>query len=388
MHFHTRFALASTALLSVSAAVVSSPVCQQDIVKDLQEQAIAVLKEKAANTEKGSSSCNVFNAHVRKDWAAMPAAERKAYTKAVNCLMNKPSKYDPDVVPGAKSRYDDFVAQHINQTMSIHGTGNFLSWHRYFVWSYETALKEECHYDGYQPYWNWFSYQDNPNESPVFDGSDTSMSGDGAFAAHNGSVSGAGNIFLPSGKGGGCITSGPFKNMTVNLGPVSPAMDGEAAVPSAFAWNPRCLKRDLSAYAAGKWLTSSNLLNITTGPAASTIETFQDELQGRFADEFLGMHAAGHYTLGGDAGDLYASPVDPAFWLHHAMLDRVWWMWQALHFPQAFTVAGTITILNRPPSRNTTLEDPIYMGQSNAPERPISQLLNTLGGEPLCYIYL
>ncbi|KAK8088223.1 Tyrosinase-like protein orsC [Apiospora hydei] len=282
----------------------------------------------------------------------MTAVERKAYTKAVNCLLNKPSKYDPNVVPGAKSRYDDFVAQHINQTMSIHGTGNFLSWHRYFVWSYETALKEECHYEGYQPRERCRKH-------------------------------------LPSlRQGGGCITSGPFKNMTVNLGPVSPAMDGETKVPSTFAWNPRCLKRDLSAYTAGKWLTPTNLLNITTGPAASTIETFQDELQGRFADKFLGMHAAGHFALGGDAGDLYSSSADPIFYLHHAMLDRVWWMWQALHLPQAFTVAGTITILNRPPSRNTTLEDPIYMGQSNAPERPISQLLNTLGGEPLCYIYL
>jgi hypothetical protein len=28
---------------------------------------------------------------------------------------------------------------------------NFLSWHRYFVWTYETALREECGYKGYQP---------------------------------------------------------------------------------------------------------------------------------------------------------------------------------------------------------------------------------------------
>ncbi|KAK7988022.1 hypothetical protein PG989_008337 [Apiospora arundinis] len=381
MYFHTSLTLGSAALLAVS--VVASPVHQQDVVKDLQERAIAALKENTVNTVKGSSSCNVFNAHVRKDWAIMTSVERKAYTKAVKCLLGKPSKSDPKVVPGAKSRYDDFVAQHINQTMSIHGTGNFLSWHRYFVWSYETALREECHYEGYQPYWDWFSYQSNPAKSPVFDGSDTSMGGDGAFAAHNGSVSGAGNIFLPSGKGGG-----PFKDMTVNLGPISPAMDGMTKVPSTFAWNPRCLRRDLSAYTAESWLTTTNLLNITTGPAARTIETFQNELQGRFADGFLGMHAAGHYVLGGDAADLYSSPVDPAFFLHHAMLDRVWWMWQALHLPQAFTIAGTITILNRPPSRNTTLEDPIYMGQSNAPVRPISELLNTLGGEPFCYIYL
>jgi tyrosinase len=114
--------------------------------------------------------------------------------------------------------------------MSIHGTGNFLTWHRYFTYGYEKALREECGYKvskrswrvcdpcadvfnikGYQPYWNWFTYQDNLRASPIFDGSDTSMGSDGAFVKHNGSVGGAGKVFLPSGQGGGCITGGPFK---------------------------------------------------------------------------------------------------------------------------------------------------------------------------------
>jgi tyrosinase len=37
------------------------------------------------------------------------------------------------------------------------------------------------------------------------------MSGDGEFFAHNGSLAGARTISIPSGKGGGCIESGPFK---------------------------------------------------------------------------------------------------------------------------------------------------------------------------------
>ncbi|KAF3037027.1 hypothetical protein E8E11_005851 [Didymella keratinophila] len=55
---------------------------------------------------------------------------------------------DPVPVPGAKNRYEDFVAQHVNQTIAIHGTGDFLSWHRYFVHGYEKALREECGYTG------------------------------------------------------------------------------------------------------------------------------------------------------------------------------------------------------------------------------------------------
>lgn len=165
MYIQTAVIVASSVLQAVPASFVH----QRNAVNDLQEQATATLKNAATN-QKETSRCNVFNAHVRKDWSACPqtvptlgcvltlrtratmtASERKSYTKAVNCLMAKPSKLDPAAVPGAKSRYDDYVAQHINQTLSIHGTGNFLSRHRYFVWSYEMALKEECHYQGYQP---------------------------------------------------------------------------------------------------------------------------------------------------------------------------------------------------------------------------------------------
>lgn len=176
--------------------------------------------------------------------------------------------------------------------------------------------------------------------------------------------------------------------MTVNLGPVSPTQEGETKVSTPLEYNPRCLKRDLSLYAASTWLTVPNLLNVTVGAAARSIATFQNELQGRFADGFLGLHAAGHFVMGGDAGDLYSSPVDPNFYLHHAMVDRVWWLWQALHGDQAETVAGTITINNNPPSRDTSLDDPLDMGSFNAPVRPIRDLLNTLSGDPLCYIYL
>lgn len=100
---------------------------------------------------------------------AFSSQERKDYISAVQCLLTSPSKSDPEFAPGARNRYDDFVAVHINQTTKIHGTvsrihtyyqsrydlmtfqGNFLTWHRYFVWAYEEALRNECGYKGSQP---------------------------------------------------------------------------------------------------------------------------------------------------------------------------------------------------------------------------------------------
>ena len=66
-------------------------------------------------------------------------------------------------------------------------------------------------FPGTLQYWNWFKHQDDLSKSPVFDGSDTSLSGDGEFFLHNGSMAANRTIYLPSGKGGGCVKSGPFK---------------------------------------------------------------------------------------------------------------------------------------------------------------------------------
>lgn len=91
--------------------------------------------------------------------------------------------------------------------------------------------------------------------------------------------------------------------------------------------------------------------------------------------------------VNGEASDLFSSSNDPTFFLHHAMVDRVYWLWQALHLGEAFNIAGTITILNNPPSRDARLDD-VVIQEPNAPNRPISDLLNTIGGSPFCYIYL
>ncbi|KAK0372696.1 hypothetical protein CLIM01_09952 [Colletotrichum limetticola] len=369
-----------------------------DELSEVQAQAIEALQAAEGNGTFGKrDSCTLFNARVRRDWNSLSGSEKKAYTSAVNCLLTKPSKLT-DFAPGARSRYDDFVAVHINQTLSIHGTGNFLTWHRYFTWAYENALRQECGYNGYQPYWNWLSYREDPSKSPMFDGSETSMSGNGVFKYHNGSTSGGG-VYIPSGEGGGCVTSGPFakerntrltifSSMTVHLGPVSPGIDGLAVNPGGpLAYNPRCLSRDISAWTSQHWMTPENVLNLTVGAAAENILTFQNELQGRFGDGFLGTHTSGHFIVNGEASDLFSSTNDPTFFLHHAMVDRVYWLWQALHLGEAFNIAGTITILNTPPSRDARLDD-LVIQVPNAPNRPISDLLNTLGGSPFCYIYL
>lgn len=178
-------------------------------------------------------------------------------------------------------------------------------------------------------------------------------------------------------------------SMTVHLGPVAPGMNGLPVSNSSdgpLGYNPRCLSRDLTSYTASTWFTPENLLNVTVGDASASIELFQNELQGRFGDGFLGMHGTGHLAIGGEASDFFSSINDPSFWFHHAMVDYTYWLWQALHLDQADTIAGTLTIFNQPPSRNTSIADVIDLGV-NAPSVIIEDMLNTLGESPLCYIY-
>ncbi|RYP72371.1 hypothetical protein DL770_007978 [Monosporascus sp. CRB-9-2] len=366
------------ALLGVSTTARAAPY-QTDYVQRIQDQAFfALQKAEPTAVLMRNSTCRLEDAAVRRNWEVLSGDERKEYIRAVKCLLSSSAKTDPALDTGARVRHEDFAAQHINQTLEIHVTGNFLSWHRHYIWSYEKALRDECGYTGYLP--------DDLRKSPVFDGSETSMGSDGMFLAHNGST-GGGGIHIPSGLGGGCIESGPFANMTANLGPVQPLQDGMIGVGVAnkLRYNPHCVSRDLSSWLATRIYTEEAFLNLTIRETAKDIAGFQTRLESG-SGVFPGVHSGGHQTLSGSNSDLYSGVVDPAFYLHHSMVDRVWWLWQALHLDQAKTISGTITFGNRPSSRNATLDDPIELPFLGVEPTTIGNLLDTLDG-PYCYVY-
>lgn len=68
------------------------------------------------------------------------------------------------------------------------------------------------------------------------------------------------------------------------------------------------------------------------------------------------------------------------------MIDRVFWIWQNQHPDTRHdVVAGTLTMKNKPPSRNATLDDLADLGGLAEPI-PLRDLLDTTRG-PFCYIY-
>lgn len=83
---------------------------------------------------------------------------------------------------------------------------------------------------------------------------------------------------------------------------------------------------------------------------------------------------------------MFVSPGEPTFWAHHAMVDRVWWIWQQMD-PEHRTmvVSGTRTMGNAPPSPDATLEDMIDLGVNGGPVA-LKTLTSTTAG-PFNYIY-
>jgi tyrosinase len=78
-------------------------------------------------------------------------------------------------------------------------------------------LKNECGYEGPTPYWDFTSHSDDLRKSPVFDGSPTSMGGNGEFDLHAATIVSAfgQDIIVQPGTGGGCVTTGPFIDLVV-----------------------------------------------------------------------------------------------------------------------------------------------------------------------------
>ena len=216
--------------------------------------------------------------------------------------------------------------------------------------------------------------------------------------------------------------------MVVNLGPVFPTLaePEDVSTGSGLTYNPRCLKRDISSFVSSQWSRDIDSYNLIIANG-SNVYWFQTVMQGNFfIDGFYGVHTAGHFTYGnGDpGGDLFSSPGDPNFWLHHAQIDRTYWIWQvsgssiphlicrlSAYTPlpsvklksdesltnadlqnqdlaaRTYDYSGTITLNNNPPSRNGTLDDVIDLGV-NAPVSAVRDLMSTTAGSPFCYIYI
>lgn len=154
-------------------------------------------------------------------------------------------------------------------------------------------------------YWDWAKTAETGLEkSPIFDGSATSLSGNGEYIPSNGTHIDVNGVDLPDGTGGGCVKTGPFKDYQVNLGPIAltvrSASDNGSSIGSTdkkFEWNPRCFKRDLTDDSVKRFANETSVRTLIS--ESKDMNEFQTTMQGGVGD--LGVHGGGHYALGKSA---------------------------------------------------------------------------------------
>ncbi|OGM46102.1 hypothetical protein ABOM_005685 [Aspergillus bombycis] len=332
----------------------------------------------------GSPACSPEKALVRKEWRELEYAERKDYIDAIWCLRDRPAILPNAEFPGVFDRWDDFVATHINYTNKIHFNGILLPWHRQFLFLWERTLREECGYKGSVPYWNWALDTENMFESPLFDDSETSLSGNGEYDPNEPIPCSPGKICLPRGTGGGCVQGGPFKDFVVHMGPISPTfVQSYGPIPdNAYDYNPHCLTRSLSP-------TVLQMLNNQTAvelmQEATSIQEWLEVMSPSEADR-PGSHSGGHRGIGGAMGDFFASPQDPAFMLHHAFIDRLWAQWQDQDpVNRRNALNGTTVIYDPPDAPLVTLDTLVEFGQLS-PARAVEKMMDPMENG-YCYTY-
>lgn len=328
-----------------------------------------------------ASNCTTTSAVVRKEYGSLTTHERLKFISAIKCVMAKPSLLN-SVVPAATNRFDDYAAVHVNMSTSIHLDGIFLSWHRHFVW----LMEQELHRCGWpvslgMPYWNWAFYPELET-SPIFDGSATSLGGNGIYdPVPNGTYTTGEGTVLPGGTGGGCVTTGPFANHTVYFQPLSFDLVFSGLPDNWTEADPHCLTRDLNSWGVQNFNNQSDIDFMMT---MLTVGDFNTDISGYASSP--GLHGGGHYEMGGTGYDWFGSPQEPAFYLHHCMLDLVWNDWQVADpVNRRYVYNGTSTVFNAdttPEVINSTVLSFGILGDATAEE-----VQDPLSGPYYCYVY-
>ncbi|RKO97252.1 hypothetical protein CXG81DRAFT_744, partial [Caulochytrium protostelioides] len=273
---------------------------------------------------------------VRREWRELSLDERKEYVDTINAMKKAPTS---DSTLGSKNRYEDFVRVHAQYTRWAHNNPMFLIWHRWFIHSFEQALKA-INPKVVLPFWDWALDSQHPAASPIFD----ATSGFGG--------NGVGDT--------GCIGSGPFANWWTES-------------PASFA--PHCVRRVFNGNTTITGIYSPEAMY----PMVADSSNFYT-----FASSFeQSAHASVHNGINGDNFDLPTAPNDPLFFLHHANVDRYYYLWQLQHPTQALQYNGYWTNPVTNVSENVSTSNMVQPANV-----PVSQLQSTTGGHNLlCYTY-
>ncbi|KAI0244529.1 hypothetical protein L0F63_000178 [Massospora cicadina] len=122
----------------------------------------------------------------RRELRSLSVNERNRFIRAIQKLHQKGS-------PNTMSRYDRYAKIHIENQNFVHGTPQFLPWHRQFIRNMEIEL-QQIDPGVTLPYWDWTRDAAHPEASYIFTSSFMGGNGQGSRK---------------------CVSDGPFRNWQI-----------------------------------------------------------------------------------------------------------------------------------------------------------------------------
>lgn len=262
---------------------------------------------------------------IRRDGRRLTNPERQKYR-------------DTLVAARATDVYQEMVALHVHFAEQFHKGLPFLVWHRLYLIQFEYEMRR-IDADFELPYWRWLR---DRNKSYVFR-----------------------NRYLGS-KGAGGAVNGPFGSWNVVGAPALTVSGGgkptktmaAVPIPSSSLWNGPIKrhrgdvtrpKSTLGYSYQVKQVQKIKTYDVTDFTTKAGSTSYRNRLEGFAASKKPGdgIHNEVHNWTGGtryvsgskpkkleSVGVMrhpVLSPNDPIFWVHHAEIDRLWWLWQGRH---------------------------------------------------------
>lgn len=165
-----------------------------------------------------------------------------------------------------------------------HGTPLFLPWHRAFLYFFERAMRDRAT-DATLAWWNWATPEDENGALPKLFADDETDDGE----------------------------PNPLFSATVSEQALAEGAQGGQPAPG-----PSTLRRPgIGGRRLPRASEVADLIEIRD------FQTFNNTLEE--------LHGQVHVWTGGHMGSVPWSGFDPIFWAHHAMVDRLWRLWQIRH---------------------------------------------------------
>ncbi len=251
---------------------------------------------------------------VRQSIAQMPVAEVNRFRKALEGMLAREDNRG----------FQFFAGWHgVPLEICQHHNKYFLPWHRGYLYHFELAL-QEVDPEVTLPWWNWM---DEPGIPKAFE-------------------------LKRVGKRKNVLAGAPIKPLGIPRGPGWPRQTHREPGNNPLALGPPL--RDAvfpgSGGGASAWIMS----------APSYTEFWQ---------RCARVHDNVHVWVGGEMEDQNWAAFDPLFWAHHAMVDRLWRIWQHNNpgaLPDHATLEHPLTFAREPSLRVRDLLDVKALGYEYA----------------------